>query len=63
MMFLAYSLRFCLFVLWKVLGTPVSSIEATEDRDIFAKKLQEIGEKLAPSIAVENVSRGLFKKP
>jgi len=40
----------------RVLGTPVESIMATEDRDIFANKLKEINEKLAPSIAVENVS-------
>ncbi|KAK0067220.1 carbamoyl-phosphate synthase [ammonia] mitochondrial [Biomphalaria pfeifferi] len=38
----------------KVLGTPISSVEATEDRQIFADKLKEIGEKLAPSIAVSN---------
>lgn len=40
----------------KVLGTPVESIMATEDRDIFANKLKEINEKLAPSIAAESVS-------
>ena len=28
----------------------------TEDRDLFAKKLKEINEKLAPSVAVESVS-------
>ena len=39
----------------QVLGTPVSSIEATEDREIFADGLKQIGEKLAPSIAVSNV--------
>lgn len=39
----------------KVLGTPISSIEATEDRHIFAQRLHEIGEKLAPSCAVETV--------
>ncbi|CAL1529066.1 unnamed protein product [Lymnaea stagnalis] len=38
----------------KVLGTPISSVEATEDRQIFADKLKEIGEKLAPSFAVHN---------
>lgn len=37
----------------KLLGTPVSSIVAAEDRDIFKQKLEEIGEKLAPSIACE----------
>ena len=41
----------------KVLGTQVDKIMATEDRDIFANGLKEINEKLAPSIAVENVSR------
>jgi len=39
----------------KVLGTPVSTIIAAEDRDIFKEKLEEIGEKLAPSIACENI--------
>lgn len=39
----------------QVLGTPVSSIEATEDREIFADGLKQIGEKLAPSIAVSSV--------
>lgn len=40
----------------KVLGTQVSAIMNSEDRDIFAQKLKEIDEKLAPSIAVESVS-------
>ena len=39
----------------QVLGTPVESIVATEDREIFADKLKEIQEKLAPSQAVEDV--------
>ena len=33
----------------RVLGTPVATIVATEDREIFAAKLDEIGEKVAPS--------------
>lgn len=41
----------------KVLGTPVESIMATEDRQLFADKLMEINEKIAPSIAVESVSK------
>lgn len=41
----------------KVLGTPVESIMATEDRQLFADKLMEINEKIAPSIAVESVRR------
>ncbi|KAF3694976.1 Carbamoyl-phosphate synthase [ammonia], mitochondrial [Channa argus] len=43
----------------KVLGTPVESIMATEDRHLFAEKLMEINEKIAPSIAVETVSDAL----
>ena len=43
-----------------VLGTPVETIEATEDRQIFADKLKEINEKLAPSFAVENVRKSLL---
>uniref|UniRef100_A0A673B1I6 carbamoyl-phosphate synthase (ammonia) n=1 Tax=Sphaeramia orbicularis TaxID=375764 RepID=A0A673B1I6_9TELE len=38
----------------KVLGTPVESIMATEDRQLFADKLMEINEKIAPSIAVSD---------
>lgn len=33
----------------KVLGTPVRSIEWTEDRKIFAEKMEEIGEHVAPN--------------
>jgi len=33
----------------KVLGTPVKTIEATEDRKVFAEKLAQVGEKVAPS--------------
>lgn len=32
----------------RVLGTPISSIEWTEDRAVFATKMAEIGEKVAP---------------
>lgn len=39
----------------KVLGTQISSIMATEDREIFADKLKDIDEKLAPSLAVDSV--------
>eukprot|EP00038_Savillea_parva_P004025 m.133107 g.133107 ORF g.133107 m.133107 type:complete len:2201 (-) comp11351_c0_seq1:387-6989(-) len=35
----------------RVLGTTVPTIIATEDREIFANKLLEIGEHIAPSIA------------
>lgn len=43
----------------RVLGTPVESIIATEDREIFANKLKEINEKLAPSIAVVSVDEAV----
>lgn len=45
----------------KVLGTSVESIMATEDRQLFADRLMEINEKIAPSIAVESV-RGQQQK-
>jgi hypothetical protein len=34
----------------RVLGTPVSTIIATEDREVFAQKLAEIQEHIAPSV-------------
>ncbi|KAK3747312.1 hypothetical protein QZH41_016939, partial [Actinostola sp. cb2023] len=43
----------------QVLGTPVESIKASEDRQIFADKLKEINEKLAKSFAVYNVKEAL----
>lgn len=41
----------------QVLGTPVESIMATEDRQLFSDKLMAINEKIAPSIAVKTVRR------
>mmetsp|Transcript_12334 Transcript_12334/g.25096 ORF Transcript_12334/g.25096 Transcript_12334/m.25096 type:complete len:1519 (-) Transcript_12334:252-4808(-) len=38
-----------------VLGTPIDVVIATEDRELFANKLNEIDEKMAVSIAVETV--------
>ncbi|XP_066478149.1 carbamoyl-phosphate synthase [ammonia], mitochondrial [Tiliqua scincoides] len=43
----------------KVLGTSVESIMATEDRQMFSDKLNEINEKIAPSYAVESVEDAL----
>jgi carbamoyl-phosphate synthase small subunit len=43
----------------RVLGTPVSSIQATEDRGIFADKLHEINQPIAESVAVDNVEEAL----
>lgn len=41
----------------KVLGTSVESIMATEDRQLFADRLNEINEKIAPSFAVDSVNQ------
>ena len=41
----------------QVLGTPVTSIEWTEDRKIFADKMAEINEFVAPSEAAYNVEQ------
>lgn len=43
----------------KVLGTPVSSIEMTEDRKIFVEKMEEINEHVAPSEAALSVEQVL----
>ena len=39
----------------KTLGTPVRSIELTEDRKLFAEKMEEIGEHVAPAEAAYTV--------
>ena len=39
----------------QVLGTPISAIQATEDREIFSEKLVEIGERIAVSEAAHTV--------
>lgn len=39
------------------LGTPVRSIVCTEDRKLFAEKLAEINEQVAPSYAVYSVEQ------
>ncbi|XP_046552995.1 carbamoyl-phosphate synthase [ammonia], mitochondrial-like [Haliotis rubra] len=43
----------------QVLGTQIESVEATEDREIFASHLKKINEKLAPSRAVNSVKAAL----
>ena len=43
----------------RVLGTPVSTIEATEDRQLFINKLDEIGVKTARSRAVGNAEQAV----
>ncbi|XP_068630102.1 multifunctional protein r [Battus philenor] len=42
-----------------VLGTPIQSIVETEDRKLFAEKINSIGEKVAPSAAVSTVDEAL----
>ncbi len=43
----------------KILGTPIDTIITTEDRDLFAKAMEEIGEKCAPSAAANNWDEAL----
>lgn len=43
----------------KVLGTPVQAIIDTEDREIFANKLDEINVKTPKSLAVTSVEEAL----
>ncbi|XP_063698921.1 multifunctional protein r [Culicoides brevitarsis] len=43
----------------QILGTPIQSIIETEDRKIFADRVSEIGEKVAPSAAVYSVKEAL----
>jgi len=43
----------------KVLGTPIHTLEISEDRDLFAKALQEIDIPAAQSIAVNSVEDAL----
>ncbi len=43
----------------RVLGTPVSTIRDTEDRELFVRRLQKIDVKTARSIATENIQEAL----
>ncbi|ODQ81015.1 hypothetical protein BABINDRAFT_34372 [Babjeviella inositovora NRRL Y-12698] len=43
----------------KVLGTPIKTLETSEDRDLFAKALNEINIPIAESIAVDTVDDAL----
>lgn len=43
----------------KVLGTPIKTLEMTEDRDLFAQALQEINIPIASSIACETLDEAL----
>lgn len=44
----------------KVLGTPIKTLEMTEDRDLFAQALQEINIPIAKSIACETLDEALI---
>ncbi|XP_016923919.3 multifunctional protein r [Drosophila suzukii] len=43
----------------RILGTPIQSIIETEDRKLFADRVNEIGEQVAPSEAVYSVAEAL----
>jgi len=43
----------------EVLGTPISTIQDTEDRELFNKRLMEINEPIAPSRAAKNIKEAL----
>lgn len=38
----------------KIMGTPIEAIETSEDRQLFAQKIEQVGEKVAPSRIVTN---------
>lgn len=44
----------------KILGTPIDTIITTEDRDLFAKAMEEIGEKCAPSASATTWEEALI---
>ncbi|XP_034934748.1 CAD protein [Chelonus insularis] len=43
----------------RILGTPIESIIATEDRKIFTERINSINEKVAPSVAVSSIQEAL----
>ncbi|KAK9447292.1 uncharacterized protein V1518DRAFT_421853 [Limtongia smithiae] len=43
----------------KVLGTPIETIITTEDRELFARSMEEIGEKCAKSASASNMQEAL----
>ena len=43
----------------KVLGTPISTIITTEDRELFAQSMAQIGEKCAKSASAVNLGEAL----
>ncbi|KAF6204420.1 hypothetical protein GE061_002761 [Apolygus lucorum] len=43
----------------KILGTPIQSVIETEDRQLFAERVNELGEKVAPSAAVYSIGEAI----
>lgn len=43
----------------EVLGTPMESIYATEDREVFSQKMAEIGEGVAPSCSAKTIEEAI----
>jgi len=43
----------------KVLGTPISTVITTEDRELFARSMEEIGEKCAKSASASSIPEAL----
>ncbi|VEU24213.1 DEKNAAC105472 [Brettanomyces naardenensis] len=43
----------------KVLGTPIDTIMTTEDRELFARAMDQIDEKCAPSESADNIEEAL----
>nr|XP_034178340.1 CAD protein [Osmia lignaria] len=43
----------------KILGTPIQSVIETEDRKLFAERIAQINEKVAPSAAVYSIQEAL----
>uniref|UniRef100_A0A182P0V3 ATP-grasp domain-containing protein n=1 Tax=Anopheles epiroticus TaxID=199890 RepID=A0A182P0V3_9DIPT len=43
----------------RIMGTPIRSIIETEDRKLFAQRVAEIGEQVAPSAAVTSIQEAL----
>ena len=45
----------------RVLGTPISTINTTEDRELFARSMESIGEKCAKSASANSIEEAMSK--
>ena len=43
----------------RILGTPIRSIIESEDRKLFAERIAEVGERVAPSLIAANIEEAL----